>query len=347
MKISMICFSSVGYQTGLVIQNGLKELGHAVFLAGKSRYLENSIKESLHEWTECAFRNSDALIFVGACGIAVRHIAPFLKSKKTDPAVLVTDECGKFVISLLSGHLGGANELTEKTAKILHAQPIVTTATDIHQCFAVDVFARKNHCSILQMKAAKEVSAALLAGEKVGFYSEFPWNGELPEGLVFCGDETEKRPEIGIALTIHKSCIPFSVTIQVVPKAVSLGMGCRRGKEKEAVIRAAEECLRRNDLHSCALENIASIDLKKEEKGLQELAGKWNIPFLTFSEEMLEKVPGDFTPSAFVKEITGVENVCERSAVLASENGRILQKKYGENGVTTALALREWEARFE
>lgn len=96
--------------------------------------------------------------------------------------MLVVDECGKFVISLLSGHLGGANELALKTAEILEAIPVVTTATDLHHRFAVDVFAKKNNCNIFNMKAAKEVSAALLAGKKVGFYSEFPTDGELPEG---------------------------------------------------------------------------------------------------------------------------------------------------------------------
>lgn len=113
------------------------------------------------------------MIFIGACGIAVRSIAPFVASKKTDPAVLVVDECSRFVISLLSGHLGGANELAGTAAKILDAMPVVTTATDLHQCFAVDVFAKKNDCGILNMKGAKEVSAALLAGEKAGFFSDF------------------------------------------------------------------------------------------------------------------------------------------------------------------------------
>lgn len=113
------------------------------------------------------------MIFIGASGIAVRSIAPYVMSKKSDPAVLVVDECGKFVISLLSGHLGGANELALKTAEILNAVPVVTTATDLHHRFAVDVFAKKNDCSIFNMKAAKEVSAALLAGKKWDFTVNF------------------------------------------------------------------------------------------------------------------------------------------------------------------------------
>ena len=169
--------------------------------------------------------------------------------------MLVVDECGKFVISLLSGHLGGANELALKTAEILEAIPVVTTATDLHHRFAVDVFAKKNNCNIFNMKAAKEVSAALLAGKKVGFYSEFPtdggtgrrgWSGvdeygnpvssmddrseeETQKSSGFNGTGTDcTNIDCGVAVTVHTSCNPFISTTQVVPKCLTLGMGCRK-----------------------------------------------------------------------------------------------------------------------
>ena len=186
MKISIICFTLTGQQTGEKLKKALEEQEHAVSLYTKSKYIPESIKESTKEWAGKQFESADGIISMGATGIAVRSIAPYVASKKTDPAVLVTDECGKFVISLLSGHLGGANELALQAAEALHAVPIVTTATDLEGKFAVDVFAKKNNCHIFRMKEAKEVSAALLAGEKVGFYSEFPWEGELPDGLVNC-----------------------------------------------------------------------------------------------------------------------------------------------------------------
>ena len=189
MKLSIICFSLTGLHTSERLKQGLEGRGHTVVLAKKSKYLEDSIKESAGCWTEKRFVQDDGIIFVGACGIAVRSIAPFVASKKSDPAVLVIDECGQFVISLLSGHLGGANALALEAASILKAQPVVTTATDLHNRFAVDVFAKKNGCEIINMKTAKEVSAALLAGEQVGFYSEFPWKGVLPEGLVLCDQD--------------------------------------------------------------------------------------------------------------------------------------------------------------
>ena len=207
-RISIICFSLTGKETAQKLKEGLEKCGYHTELYKKSRYLEDSIAESTADWTAEHFHREDGLIFVGACGIAVRSIAPQVASKKSDPAVLVVDECGQFVISLLSGHLGGANELSLKAAQILGAQPVVTTATDLHKRFAVDVFSRKNDCEILFMKAAKEVSAALLAGKTVGFYSEFPFVGALPNGLTECDAEGiplvgESVPEAGVAVTIH------------------------------------------------------------------------------------------------------------------------------------------------
>lgn len=352
MDISIICFSLTGFQTALKLQEGLNAQGYHTELYKKSKYLENSVTESTGNWTAEHFQKDDGLIFVGACGIAVRSIAPQVASKKSDPAVLVVDECGQFVISLLSGHLGGANELSLKAAQILGAQPVVTTATDLHKQFAVDVFAKKNGCEILFMKAAKEVSAALLAGEPVGFYSEFPLVGALPNGLTECDAEGipfegGSIPEIGVAVTIHPSCLPFASTTQVVPPAVTLGMGCRKNKEADIIRREAENCLMESDIYRQAIGNLASISLKKDEPGLNALVEEWKIPFVTYTEEELKEVKGEFTPSAFVRTITGVENVCERSAVLASGNGSLIRKKTGREGVTTALGLRKWEVHFE
>ena len=347
MRISIICFSLTGYMTAEKLQKNLHGKGYEAELYKKSKYLDDSITESTGIWTGRRFDTDDAILFVGACGIAVRSIAPYVASKKSDPAVLVIDECGKFVISLLSGHLGGANELTLEVAELLGAVPVVTTATDLHHRFAVDVFAKKNHCEIQNMKAAKEVSAALLAGETVGFYSEFPWSGELPEGLTLCSPDMEHKPEIGIAVTIHPSCRPFASTVQIIPGVVTLGMGCRRNKEAEVIEAEASVCLSDADIYRQAVEKLASISIKKDEPGLQKLAKDWGIPFITFEDRELNHAEGEFTSSEFVKTITGVNNVCERSAVLGAEQGSLIKNKTGRNGVTTALALRNWEVHFE
>lgn len=356
MKISMICFSMTGCETASVLKKGLVSAGMDVELAKKSRYLPDSVKESTSDWAGARFQNRDALIFIGACGIAVRSIAPYVAGKKTDPAVLVIDECGKYVISLLSGHLGGANELSQKAAQILDAVPVITTATDLHDQFAVDVFAKKNGCSIFRMKAAKEVSAALLAGENVGFYSEFPWEGELPKGLILCGRDghpvgengyTQPVPGVGIAVTVHEKTEPFSSVTHVVPGIFTLGLGCRKGKAQEGILNAAEQTRKKMGIYPEAFCQIASIDLKKDEPGILALSQKYRIPFITYTEEELLGVQGEFTASSFVKQITGVDNVCERSAVLGSGYGTLVQKKVAADGVTTAVAAREWRIHFE
>ena len=385
MKLSIICFSLTGLETASRLKTEFEKQGHRVLLASKSKYLKDSIQESVLKWTESRFSADDGILFVGACGIAVRSIAPYVASKKSDPAVLVIDECGKFVISLLSGHLGGANELALTASEILNAQAVVTTATDLHERFAVDIFAKKNGCDIMNMTAAKEVSAAVLAGEKVGFYSEFPWTGKLPQGLILCdrkggpvsldeknrtgkspGEVTKKQEtgkaaeevsaeesageqpvRLGIAVTVHKSCTPFLSTVQVIPKAVTLGMGCRKNKDPEGIEKAADICLEQGDIFPQAVERLASISIKKNEPGLLALAENKKLPFLTFEGEELMKVQGEFTPSAFVKSVTGADNVCERSAVLGAAKGKLIKRKSGGDGVTTALALREWEVHFE
>lgn len=364
--LSLICFSLTGWATGCRLAEKMRACGYEASLEGKSRYLPESMDESVSEWTKRQFSFAQGIIFIGACGIAVRSIAPFVASKTCDPAVLVIDECGSYVISLLSGHLGGANELAQEAAAALGALPVITTATDLHNRFAVDVFAKRNGCAIFHMKAAKEVSAALLAGEKVGFYSEYPWDGALPKGLTLCGrdgrpieDHSDKgytdskkdracgRFSLGIAVTIHRSCLPFDVTVQVVPKIAALGMGCRRGREEEAVCAAAYAALREEDIYEEAVFALASHELKSEETGLKALSEKWNVSFLTFSPEELLQVLGDFTSSDFVEKVTGVDNVCERSAVCACGDGVLTAKKRRWDGVTTAVAEKKWRIHFE
>ena len=291
------------------------------------------------EWAKEGFRHADALVFCCASGIAVRAVAPHVRDKRTDPAVLVIDEKGTFVIPLLSGHLGGANALAEELAAKLGATPVLTTATDVNGVFAVDVFARKNGLFIEDMALAKAVSASLLAGKEVAFRSDLPVEGELPAGL------TDGTAELGILVSAEDRR-PFTRTLRLVPRRYAAGVGCRRGKEAEEL-----EAFLRGNLLRCGvgvreLKALASIDLKKDEPGLVEVARRFGVPFVTYPAETLRQADGDFTGSSFVKEVTGVDSVCERAAVLAS-GGRLTVKKTAENGMTFALAKKEEAIRFE
>lgn len=355
MRIGIIAFSLTGYAAGERLQAQLLKEGMEVTLSGKSKYLPKPMEESLKEWTRRQFEESDGIVFIGACGIAVRSIAPFVSSKKTDPAVLVMDEMEHYVISLLSGHLGGANALAEKVAVCTGAIPVVTTATDLHSRFAVDQFAKEQGCAIYHMKAAKEISAAILAGETVGFYSEFPVEGSLPSGVVLCDregipleEEHGRKPlEVGAAVTIYENVRPFASTAVLVPPCVTVGVGCRKGKDGQDIQASLRELLWEKQMFPEALVRAASIDLKAREPGILALCEKYGIPFVTYSSEELAKVQGDFTPSQFVSSVTGVDNVCERSAVLGSAGGPLIQRKKAACGVTLALAVGDWRVCFE
>ena len=281
---------------------------------------------SLDAWTAAQWGEAEGLIFVGAAGIAVRAIAPHVKDKFTDPAVVSVDEAGRFAVPLLSGHVGGANELALRVAALTGGQAAVSTATDVNGLFAVDVWAKENGLAITDRTLAKEVSAALLDGTPVGFASDF--GHPCPAGL------TQGPAEIGVWVTARTGAGPFSRTLRLAPKGLILGVGCRRGTERAAIEEAAAEALA--GYEPLAVAAVATIDLKKDEPGLLAFCAARGLPLLTFSAGELSAVAGDFTPSDFVKGVTGVDNVCERAA--AAAGGRIVVPKLAKNGVTASVA---------
>lgn len=285
----------------------------------------------LAEWTAAQFAQSDALIFVGAVGIAVRAIAPHCQSKASDPAVVVLDECGRFAVPLLSGHLGGANDLARALAAVCGAVPVITTATDANGVFAVDEWAKHQNCRVLEPGRIKHVSGKLLAGGPVSYWSAFSITGQAPAGVV----PAQAQESADFALTLS----PVGEALHLVPRIGVLGIGCRRGTGADQLEAAfAQFCT----AHSLAVECItaaASIDLKADEPGLLEFCKNRGWPVQFYSAAQLRSAPGQFTPSPFVQGVTGVDNVCERAAVLAA-GGRIFLPKQAGGGVTFALALR-------
>lgn len=349
MKLAGICFTKKGILLQERLYGELSRLGHTYKPYTISKYPKESssvalFSGSLQEWTKEQFSSAEGILFIGACGIAVRSIAPFLKDKTTDPAVLVLDECGEFVISLLSGHLGGANELAEQIAERLNAVPVITTATDRNSAFAVDMFAKKNQCFITSMKLAKDISAAVLNREKIVFQSDFEVYGNLPKEL--SDRRTGASFLYGISMSFDKSKKIAEHTLILIPEIVSLGIGCRKGTEAPEIERQVKMVLKENGIPIEAVANAGSIDLKKEEQGILEFCAKFNIPFICYSAEELNQAPGEFTDSEFVRSVTGVSNVCERAAVLASQNGKIIRRKHASEGITVALAIKEWRVCF-
>lgn len=292
---------------------------------------------SLEAWTAAHFSQSDGLVYVGAAGIAVRAIAPYLKSKTTDPAVVVVDECARYAIPILSGHLGGANDLARAIGRVCGAIPVLTTATDVNSVFAVDEWAKRQNCLVLNPERIKTVSAKLLAGGTVTVQSSWPIAGQPPRNVC----QTEDRGA-DVLLDIHPGT---GEKLHLVPRIAVLGVGCKKNVSFQMLEAALAAFLERTGVCEQAVSAVASIDLKKEEPGLLDFCAAHGWPLKTYPAEQLRAVEGQFTPSAFVQGVTGVDNVCERSAVLAS-GGTLCQGKTARDGITMALALAPYQPNW-
>lgn len=335
MKLALFAYSRNGCNTARRVRAALAE--YEAVLYTMARFQEPDFLP-LAKWVygEC-FESSDVLIFVGACGIAVREIAPYVCDKKTDPAVLDLDERGQFVIPLLSGHIGGANRLALELAQKLGATAVITTATDINGKFAVDSWAAQHGCAISSMPLAKAVAAEILERD-VPICSDFKMTGALPGGIV-----QKNEGALGIYIG-YQTRAPFERTLRLAPRVLRVGVGCRRGIGKDAIMAAIRAVFEENGLDMQTISGLFSIDLKKDEAGLLEACRENGWPIQFYSVEQLQAAPGAFTASAFVSSVTGVDNVCERAASLGAE--KLLVKKTAQHGVTVAVALEHWEVRF-
>ncbi|MCQ2240061.1 cobalt-precorrin 5A hydrolase [Treponema sp.] len=301
--------------------------------------LEN--KEDLNRWTKDAFEKSIPLLFISAAGIATRTISPFVKDKLTDCPVLVMDEEGKFIIPILSGHLGNANQIAQMISKKTGTQAVITTATDVNEKFSVDNFAKANGFRIVNRDGIKNVSSRVLSGEKICVYIDKEItikDNNIPKEIIL----TKNISSANVAITTE--AIPeihLKKTLNLVAKKYCLGMGCKKGKSFEELKIFAEEIIKER-LNSKLKDNVyslSSIDLKEKEIGLAEFSHYLHIPFETFSTEELLSAEGSFSESNFVKETTGVSNVCERAAALsAGKNYRLLIQKTSANGITLSVA---------
>lgn len=288
------------------------------------------VEYSLSGWTKQQFQEAEGLIFVGAAGIAVRAVAPYLRGKDKDPAVVVVDERGQFVIPILSGHLGGANDLAREIAEVCGAVPVITTATDCGGVFAIDAWARHQNCAVEGVKEIKRISGKLLSGGETRIKSRWPVAGTPPLGVTLTeGSDWDAHVDI---------CRGEKEGLWLIPRIAVLGIGCRRHTPAQKLESVLKELLEETGVSEKALCLAVSIDLKREEAGILEFCKNHGLPFRCFSAEELAQAAGEFTPSDFVEQVTGVDNVCERSVVLGG--GKLLRRKMARDGVTMALGLR-------
>lgn len=341
MKIGIVSITSKGRSLSYKMSNFLLKNYSVDRYCYEKNSDENACSfDDIRTLVNNIFSEYDALIFICAVGIAVRCIAGSIKSKVSDPAVVVADDSGKFVISLLSGHLGGANRLTEIIAENTGATPVITTATDTGKKFSPDTFAKANNLVINDMETAKKIASAVLSGEKIGFQSEFMYKN-LP-------DEVRAGTDFryGIYIGENDSDSSFEITLRLVPKNLVVGIGCKRGTECEKIEKCVKEAFLKNNICTSRICEVATIDIKADEKGLKEFCEKNRFAMHTYTSHQLMETKGEFTVSDFVKSVTGTDNVCERSAVKHS-GGKLVIKKYVAYGVTVAVAEMPVEIDFE
>ena len=338
-KLSIISFTENGDKLAHKVQKCLKEWKVQCFA-------KEEIKEQgLARWTKEQMKQKQALLFIGACGIAVRAIAPNLVDKLQDSPVLVMDEKGNYVVPILAGHVGGANELALLIAERMRAVPVITTATDINGKFAVDVFAKKNGLWLQNKEGIAKVSSKVLRGNRitVSVEAERVLEGRIPEEIELVPYPPEN--EVDVLITTEK--IPCSALLTLVPKEYVIGIGCKKGKDEAEITAFISEILKKEGILETQIYAIASVEQKAEEAGILGWSQKSGVPFRTYSAEELNQVKGAFSGSDFVKRTIGVDNVCERSALKACQaDGTLLRKKEAENGITLAIAKREWRICF-
>lgn len=294
--------------------------------------------DRLSEAVEREFVRFDQHVFIMAAGIVVRIIGGLLRRKTVDPAVVVMDEAGRFAISLVSGHVGGANALALRLADKMGATPVITTATDVHRLPAVDALAAEAGLFIENPEAIKVVNMAVLNGTTVGLHDPY---GFLRPHLASIPTQRGIGQTPGIYVDDVQLDLPPQILV-LRPRSLVLGMGCNRNTDLAELKGLLDGLLREHRLSPGSLRAIGSIDVKSDEPGLIALGRELGLPIRFFSREELGGVPDIQNPSETVKHHVGVNSVCEAAAILGAGKGRLIVPKRKSRNATAAVARVDW-----
>lgn len=310
-------------------------------------FFETPIKDVTAE----IFNRYEALVYVVSLGAVVRTIAPFLKDKHVDPAVVVVDDKANYAISVLSGHVGGANELTEEVARILGARPVITTASDVGKTIPVDILGRELGWTVEGEENITRVSAAVVNEERIAVVQETGepnwWRRDLPlpKNITVLSDPSNLRSGVYSAiLWITDRLLGSdldglsSKTVVYRPKSLVLGMGCDRGVLLEALEQFVFETLERSELAFKSVRNIATIDRKKLEPAFIQFGEKYGLPMETFERDEINTQTDVPTPSAAAMKFLKVIGVAEPAALLSSKGGDLIVPKVKAPMLTLAVA---------
>jgi len=314
--------------------------------------LKKSTYHQFERLSAAVFANFDRYsghVFIMATGIVVRILAPLIQNKIMDPAVVVLDDRGKNAISLLSGHIGGANALSRKVARIIGANPVITTATDINRVPAIDLLAMENGLTIENPGAIKNVNMALVKKQPIAvhdpymFLEDTLFNRESAAFYRVSHDVHKIAQQVELIthpiVYINDSIMDLPAeTLILRPPSLVAGIGCNRGTDSREIGDLLGQVLASNRLALPSLTCLASIDVKKDEAGLIETARLLGLPLVFYNREELNQVRGIQNPSKIVEHHVGVKSVCEAAAILASRNGTLIVPKNSTKNVTVAIA---------
>jgi len=290
--------------------------------------MENGFKDTISR----IFDSYDSLYFVMASGIVVRTIAPLLKSKDVDPAVITSDEDGRFVTSLVSGHLGGANELASLIAENIGGIPVISTASDVSGSIAVDTIAMKLKAHLRDLESAKDVTALIVNGERVEL--KLPKN--MVVGSLNCEETKNIKKDIAGIVAVSNR-LDIKVT-QIIPKNIILGIGCRRDTPFETILAGIELTMKECNLHMDSIKHFATVDVKADEVGLLKICEILDKKLIIIDREEIRPIQDNYEGSDFVEKTIGVRCVSAPAAYLSSnKGGKFIKEKKRYNGVTISI----------
>ncbi|MGD8637474.1 MAG: cobalamin biosynthesis protein [Nitrosopumilaceae archaeon] len=335
-------------KNGIEIGRKLKEFFPDWDVYAPSKFSSN---EEFHWYSEPTskkiielFQNNSALICLFSLGAVIRLIAPFLKNKKTDPAVLVIDDKANFVISVLSGHLGGANELSVNIAKKLNSQPVITTAADVNKTIAVDLLGRDLGWKIQDDSTVTKISAYMINEEKIGVFQDAGktnWYTELPSNVkIYNNKEDLKNSNSKGYLIITDKIIEDELLVNSVvyrPPSLVIGIGLHWNTSQQTIKNGIMDCLQKFQLSSNSISKLASIKKPKDVQGLIELGKEMGIPVEFVDREELAEIPAP-NPSETVKSFEGTSSVSEAAAIRVSKGKLIVEKQKFPPDLTVAIA---------
>ena len=292
------------------------------------------------------FKNSNALICVFSLGAVIRLIAPHLKDKKTDPAVIVIDDKTNFVISVLSGHIGGANELTEEISVKLNALPVITTAADVNKTIAVDLVGREFNWKIDDETTVTKISAHMVNAESIGVFQQTgnrKWYKELPKNVkIYDSLEELKKSKSKAHLIISDTIIDNDLCQESViyrPQSLVIGIGLHWDTSKDTIKEGIEFCLEKFNLSSKSIAKLVSIKKPQDVQGLIDLGKEMQIPVEYIDREELAEIITP-NPSSTVKAFEGTASVSEAAAIKVSNGKLIVEKQKFPPNLTIAIARK-------